>query len=47
MDGLMPALRKGDWFEFARYNSKITKVRQQYAAKCAAEASRAQERLIT
>jgi hypothetical protein len=20
MDGLMPALRKGDWFEFARYN---------------------------
>jgi hypothetical protein len=46
MDGLMPALRKGDWFEFARYNSKITKVRQQYAAKCAAEAKRAQERLM-
>jgi len=45
MDGLMPALRKGDWFAFSRYNSSLTKVRTAYAAKCAAEASRAQERL--
>jgi hypothetical protein len=46
MAGLMPALRRGDWWGFSRYNSTITKVRQQYAAKCAAEASKAQERLM-
>lgn len=41
MAGLLSALRKGDWYGFSRYNSSMTKVRKQYAAKCAAEATRA------
>ena len=41
MAGLMTALRKGDWWAFSKYNSGLTQVRKQYAAKCAAEAKRA------
>ncbi|CAB4140936.1 N-acetylmuramidase [uncultured Caudovirales phage] len=41
MAGLMTALRRGDWWAFSRYNSNLTKVRKEYAAKCLAEAKRA------
>jgi hypothetical protein len=45
MAGLMPALRKGDWWGFSKYNSSVAKVRKAYAAKCEAAAQRAQTRV--
>jgi hypothetical protein len=43
--GLMRPLRRGDWFEFAKYNSPLTKKRKEYAAKLADEVTRAGSQL--
>lgn len=41
MDGLLPALKRGDWYAFSRYNSRIESVRRKYAADLAREADKA------
>ena len=41
MANLMPALQKGDWYRFSRYNSNIVSVRKEYASKLAREADKA------